>query len=327
MSNSRLRTIFVFLVTATICGCGCNGDDPPKPPVPTGVTAINGLFYRGNMGSGDMDQPLVFAVADNKGVYVPDQWIHFSLPVGDGVISADSLKTGSDGKVTLAYTFSGNLGHAEIRAIARNLDTTYVYLRANTLIPGDHGQGQYVLLDDTYGDVVDFNGPPVALDTFPAVGIAVANYEATLGVVVVIYDTDENGVIEDTSPVWAVIVVDSVYPQPRDSTTMSARYEGTTAEGIGIGSHWMDDVVPVFAFPDTVIEDNDDPQLLAYKIVFELLHLTFWCRQSDSTAFQIDIAEEFDVSLYESPPVREAIDSVMRIVGQHLRGPDALSRQ
>ncbi len=316
MSKNRLRTIFVFLVTATICGCGCNGDDPPKPPVPDGVTAVNGLFYKGNMGSDDMDQPLVFAVADNKGVYVPDQWIHFSLLTGDGLISADSLKTGSDGKATLAYTFSGSLGHAEIRAIARNLDTAYVYLRANTLIPGDHGQGQYVLLDDTYGDVVDLNGPPVALDTFPVAGIAVANYEATLGVVVVIYDTDENGVIEDTSPVWAVIVVDSVYPQLPDSAIMSARYEGTTIDGIGIGSHWWDDVVPVYTDPDSVIEDNDDPRLPAHKIVYNSLHLTFWCHQSDSTAFQIDIAEEFDITLYESPPVREAIDSVLGLVGR-----------
>ncbi len=318
MSNNRLRTIFVFTVTATICGCGCNGDDPPKPPVPDGVTAVNGMFYRGNMGSDDMDQPLVFAVVDNKGAYVPDQWIHFSLPVGDGVISADSLKTGNDGKATLAYTFSRSLGHAEIRAIARNLDTTYVYLRANTLIPGDHGQGQYVLLDDTYADVVDYNGPPVSLDAYTQYGIVVANYEGPLGVFVVLYDTNEDGLIEDTSPVWYVGVEDSVVPQPPDSTTKNTRYEGTTADGIGIGSHWMDDVVPVYTFPDFVVEDNEDPDLPAHKIIYDSLHLTFWCRQSDSTAFQIDIAEEFDVSLYESPPVREAIDSVLGLVGRDL---------
>ncbi len=319
MSNNRLRTIFVFLVTATICGCGCNGDDPPKPPVPDGVAAVNGIFYRGNMGSDDMDQPLVFAVADNKGAYVPDQWIHFSLMIGDGVISADSLKTGSDGKATLAYTFSGSLGHAEIRAIARNLDTTYVYLRANTLIPGDHGQGQYVLLDDTYADVVDYNGPPVALDTFPVLGIAVANYEATLGVVVVIYDTDENGIIEPTSPVYGVLVVDSVFPQPPDSSTKSARYEGATRDSIKIGSSYWADINPnpVYGEYDS-LKFADDPILPALVLYYGSLHLEFWCHPSDTTVYQISIFEEFDVSLYESPPVREAIDSVLGLVGRNL---------
>ena len=315
MSNNWLRTIFVFLVTATICGCGCNGDDPPKPPVPTGVAAVNGMFYRGNMGSDDMDQPLVFAVADNKGAYVPDQWIQFSLLTGDGLISADSLKTGSDGKVTLVYTFSGNLGHAEIRAIARNLDTAYVYLRANTLIPGDHGQGQYVLLDDTYGDVVDFNGPPVVLDTFPAAGIAVANYEATLGVVVVIYDTDENGIIEPTSPVYGVLVVDSVFPQPPDSSTKSARYEGATRDSIKIGSSYWADINPVYGEYDS-LKFADDPILPALVLYYGSVYLEFWCHPSDTTVYQISIFEEFDISLYESPPVRPAIDSVLGLVGR-----------
>ena len=317
MSKNRLRTIFVFLVTATICGCGCNGDDPPKPPVPDGVTAVNGLFYKGNMGSDDMDQPLVFAVADNKGVYVPDQWIHFSLLTGDGLISADSLKTGSDGKATLAYTFSGSLGHAEIRAIARNLDTAYVYLRANTLIPGDHGQGQYILLDDTYADVVDFNGEPVTIDFLPEDGIAVANYEATLGVVVVIYDTDENGEIEPTSPVYGVLVVDSVFPQPPDSSTMSARYEGATKDSIQIGSSYWADIYPNPAYGEyDSLRFWSDPILPGLQLFYDSLHLQFWCHPSDTTVYQISIFEEFDITLYESPPVREAIDSVLGLVGR-----------
>ena len=311
---SRRLLFAMALIIGVVAGCSCSSDDPPKPPQPTGVIAVNGEFYRAEMGSSVIDQPLEFGVKNSSGGFVADQWIHFSLLEGDGSISADSIKSGSDGLATLEYHFSGSLGFATIRAIARNLDTTEVYLRADVLIPGDHGQGQYVLLDDTYGDVVDFNGPPVSIDTFPSAGIAVANYEATLGVVVVIYDTDENGVIEATSPVFSVIVVDSVYPQPPNGSTMSARYEGTTIDGLGIGSHWMDDFVPIYGFPNFVTEDNSDPNLLSHKVSWDELHLTLWCRQSDSTAYQIDIAEEFDVSLFGAPASVTTIDSLIKLI-------------
>jgi hypothetical protein len=276
------------------------------------LVALNGVFYRGIMGSGWLDRPLEFAVIDKAGTRFPNQWVHYRLLEGDGAISADSVKSSSDGRLSVGYSFSGSLGHAVIRAVARNLDSVEVYLRANTLIPGDHGQGQYILLDDTYGDILDFNGLPQSLDTFPALGIAVANYEATLGMVAVLYDTDENGVIEPTSPVYAVFVVDSVYPQPPDSTTNSARYGGTTADGIGIGSHWMNDVRPVLGFPQFIVFDDDDPNLPAIRVIYDDLHLTFWCHQSDSTTFQIDIAEEFDGSLYQAPPAVEVIDDLIR---------------
>ncbi|MDH3889679.1 MAG: hypothetical protein OEV49_01230 [candidate division Zixibacteria bacterium] len=311
IASSPRLLLSLILVIGIVSGCGCNGDDPPQPPNPTGVMAVNGQVYKGVMGGSGLDQPLQFGVKNSSGSFVVDQWIHFSLLEGDGSISADSIKSGSDGLVTLEYNFSGNMGHATIRAIARNLDTLEVYLRADLLVPGDHGQGQYVLLDDTYGDIVDFNGPPVSLDVFPGAEILVANYEATMGVVFVIYDTDTNGVIEATSPIFSIIVVDSVYPQPPSGATMSARYEGTTIDGLGIGSHWWNEFIPIYGFPDFVIVDNSDPNLLSHKVVFDALHLTLWSRQSDSTVYQIDIAEEFDVSLFEAPPSGPAIDSVL----------------
>jgi len=308
----------ILPVAAVLTGCGCNGDEPPKPTTPSGLIAIHGEFYRGEMGSATLDQPLQFAVADNSGGYVPGQWVHFALLEGDGDLSADSIKTGSDGKATLAYTFSGSLGHATIRAVARNLDTIYVYLRANVLIFGDHGQGQYVLLDDAYQDVLDFNGPPVSLDAYPQLGIVVANYESTLGVVVVIYDTDENGIIEPTSPVYEVIVVDSVDATPPDSPTKAVRYEGTTVEGIGIGSHWLNDVRPVYGFPNfLVFEDTLTPPTI--KVIWDALHLTLWTRHSDSTAYQIDVAETYEDSLYQSSSAAEISDSVMRAIRQQNR--------
>ena len=304
----------LILIIGIVSGCGCSDDDPPKPPQPTGLVAVNGEIYRGEMGNIVIDQPLEFGVNNSSGDYIADQWVHFTLLEGDGSLSADSIKSGSNGLVTLEYNFSGSFGYATIRAIARNIDTTAVYLRANVLIPGDHGQAQYVLLDDTYGDVVDFNGPPVAVDAYPSLEIAVVNYEATLGVVVVIYDPDADGVIEANSPVFSVIVVDSVYPQPPDNNTMSARYEGTTIDGIGIGSHWQEDIVPIYGIPDFVTPDNSDPNLLTHKVIFLDLNLTFWCRQLDSTVYQIDIAEEFDGSLSGGTSSASIVDSLMKLI-------------
>jgi len=309
MNRHRLAAMLIF--SAVVCGCGCNGDDPPKPPMPSGLVALHGSFYRGAMGSAALDQPLEFAVVDNGGGYVADQWIHFALLEGDGAISADSLKTGSDGKTTLGYTFSGSLGHAAIRAVARNLDTLEVYLRAGTLIFGDQGQGQYVLLDDTYGDVVDFNGPPVSLDAYTQYGIVVANYEAPLGVVAVIYDDDENGIIEETSPVIEVAVMDSVFLQPPDSTAKNVRYEGKSADSIGVGSSWWRDIVPVYGFTNNISRDTADPRLPTLIIRYDAHYLTFWCDTTDTIVYQITLSEEWNPPLSENAPSRESTDRVL----------------
>ncbi len=289
--TSIARIIIAALILGiVISGYSCNGDDPPKPPQPIGLEAVNGEFYRGNMGGTLLDKPLEFGVKNYSGDYEPDRWIHFSLLEGDGTLSADSLKSGNSGLVTLEYNFSGSLGHAAIRAIARNIDTVEVYLRADVLIPGVGGQGQYVRLDDTYQDILDFNGTPVSHDIFDGIPIVVVNYEATKGVVFVVDDADTNGVLEPSSEVLSIIVVDSIFLQP-DSTTYSARYEGTTIDGLGIGSHWWNDFVPVYGFPNFVHTDNSDPELPTLKVIYEDLNMTLWSRQSDSTIYQIDLTD------------------------------------
>ncbi len=289
-------TVGAVVALAIVTGCNDN-NKPNGPTVPAGLVVINGLYYQGSMGDSVFNHPLELAVRDEGGNYLPDRQIQLSPIEGDGTLSARSTITDSTGIARFSYTFSGSLGHAVIRATVDDIDTAYLELRANTLIPGDHGQGQYVLLDDTYGDVLNFNGPPLSID--PVGWIAVANYEATLGVVVLIYDPDEDGVIDGSSPVYGVIVVDSVFPQPPDNITMSARYEGKTADSIGIGSSYHRDILPVYGKADTITYDND-PVLAAWKIAYDSLHLMFWCTVPDTVAFQMDLFEEIDESLFET---------------------------
>jgi hypothetical protein len=265
------------------------------------LIAVNGEYYRGVMGDTTLIPTLDLAVNDKSGKPVPNVWVVFEILEGDGALAADSLRTNSAGRVHLTYDFSGILGRATVQALVRSLDTVQVVLRANTLIPGQHGQGQYVLVDDTYGMVTVLNGPPVSLDTVADFSeVMVANYEATLGVVFVVYDTNQDHAIEPTSPIFSVIVVDSVYPQPPDGTTKSARYEGKTADSIGIGSRFIPDIINAYGGTSNIHFDSEFPPSIVFT--YDDLSLTFWCHQADTTVFQIDIAEPFDWSFYSGAP-------------------------
>ena len=282
---------------------GCDSDDPPTVK---GLVAPGGLHYKGVMGSSETDKPLLFGIEDTDDNLLSDRTIYFELLEGDGTLSADSLDTGETGLAVLTYTFSGDLGHAAIRAVAPGLDTLEVTLRADILIPGENGQGQYILVDDLYRDITAFNGPPNSLDVFSGISqIVVANYEATLGAVFIIYDTDRNGSIEPNSPVHAVIVVDSVFPQPPDFVDKSARYQGTTVEGIGMGASYWQDIVPVYGEADRIIF-QDDENVPGWEVIYDSLYLVFWCHPADTTVFQIDISEEFDWSLFDEPTASPA---------------------
>jgi|GEM_PF-689937 len=313
MPNS-LRCLSIVFALAILIGCSsCDKSTdpppPPPPPDPSGLTATNGLYYKFVMGDTVSNEPLDFEVKDEDGNSIANQWVHFTRTAGDGILSADSVITNSSGVAHITYRFSGALGHATIEAMVPDLDTLYVFLRANTLIPGDGGQGQYIRVDDTYAEVVAFNGQPDKLDTIPdASQIMVANYETSLGVVFVIYDTDEDSTIEATSPVFQVIVVDSIFPQNPDSTVYSARYEGKTADSLGIGTRFWCNACPNPEDPDILTTlggtnnirfDNEPPPAIVFT--YDDLYLTFWCHQFDSTAYQIDIAEQFDATLFQAP--------------------------
>ena len=247
---------------------------------PASIQAQSGLFYKGNMGSSVLDPPLTFVVQDAAGGIVTKAWVHYSLVEGDGTLSADSSLPNGSGTYTLSYNFSGVLGHAIIRAKVPGVDSIDVYVRANTLIPGPGGQGQYVLLDsDQYYMVKNFNGEPERVDFVEQDGYPYnyVVYEQSFGVVIILED-DGDGVAENLEPVFGVIV----------NTT----YDKTTAEGIGIGSH-MSDVFAVYGPPDTSYLDPTPPpaDVYIYSQRDNSSHpnMTFFASPDDSTVFEIHL--------------------------------------
>ncbi|NOY88567.1 MAG: hypothetical protein GXO93_04130, partial [FCB group bacterium] len=187
-----------------------------------------------------------------------NNWVYFSTIIGDGSFLDDSLKTDSLGMVTAHYNFGGVLGHAEIMAKVKNIDSVTVNIRANTLIPGVNGQGQYILFSDNYSDVKDYDGAPLSIDIDPAQWILYANYEKSLGVVVVLEDINQDSVVVDSTNVLGVIV--------------NTVYKGKTADSIGIGST-IGDLRNAYGAPDTI---KYDPPAPAIYIRYQALGLTIY---------------------------------------------------
>jgi hypothetical protein len=263
--------------------------------VPFRVRATQGNYYRGTMGSAELNKPLTFLVTDSAGSPQSGKKLHFSLLDGDGTLSADSGVTDGSGEFALSHTFDGSLGTATIRVAFRDFDSTEVYLRSDLLTFGNGGQGGWVLLDDRFQDVKNFLGEPDRIDDLSAEEFifTFAIYEENLGVVVALYDTTKTGMAYDTTSVYAVFVEDSIVDL--GGGVMSARYEGTTANGLGVGSYYWRDIVPEMGEADLVEYDDTDPELLAWQITYNLndsSRVLFWGHVSDTLVFQVDINEE-----------------------------------
>lgn len=285
MSNLRNRAVFWFTAgmfsLSLVLGCGDDDNGPIGPGDPAKIVAINGVYYKGEMGDTIPDTILKFAVADKNDNYLPDQQILLNPLAGDGELSHLSITTDSTGVAGFTYAFTGSRGHARIRLMVYNIDTVDILLRANTLIPGPSGQGQYVLFNDTYADVKNFNGTPASVDMYSNHSIIYVNYEASLGVVVMVYDLDTNAIIYDTSSVYGVIV--------------NTVYEGTTNDAIpiGIGSS-ISDIRSVFGEPDTVRYDSASSGSPGDSAVYVRdldKGLTFYCDFEDTTVFEIHLIE------------------------------------
>ena len=263
--NMYLLITIMFMFTFLFSSCGTT--EPPPPPVPEGITTVNGAIYKAVLGSSQTDNPVEFIVRDENSQVLSNQWVHFSCLIGDGSFVSDSLQTDSTGIVTCQYVFDGDLGHSAISALVRDVDTVSVEIRANTLIPGALGQGQYILFEDNYGDVKEWLGEPEIVDVDPTNPLFYAVYENSLGVVVMIDDLDINEVISDTDGVHGVIV--------------NTVYTGKTKDSLGIGSTLAD----VRALYGTVGEFYDPTPPPAYYYKYPQQGMTVF---TDTTANEPD---------------------------------------
>ena len=256
------------------------------------LSSLNGDLFKAEMGTNQITPAATFKLTDSAGGNVIGEYISLEILEGDGTLAEDSVLTNSLGEATIDYSFDGQLGYAEIKAKFSSFDSTEIEIRADMLRPGSLGQAQYILMTDNYSDVVRYNGEPDSSDLFigDSVLITVALYEASLGLVVLFYDIQDNDIIYDTSSIYGILVVDSVFIQP--DLTASHRYEGTTVDGIGIGSVYKDDIVPVYGEADIEELDNTDPELSTIRYIYifdDESELTFWCRAWDETVYQIDL--------------------------------------
>ncbi len=251
MTASKFTYRAIILAAMTISFiAGCGGDkptDPPPPPGPDNIFSLNGNFFKAVMGDTLTDRSLNFVVRDKNNSNLPEQWLYFDLLSGDGTLSADSIKTNSTGIAHLTYAFDSLLGYADIQFLARDIDTSQIQIRANTLIPGIGGQAQYILFEDTYLDCKNYNGLPASVDVDARFWITYANYEDTFSVVFVIDDRDSSNTAEDNEDVLAVI--------------LTSGYTGKTKDSIGIGST-LSEIIDVYGPPDSIFFDAGQPPAL-----------------------------------------------------------------
>ena len=283
--------------------------------VPFRLRAKRGSYYRGVMGSSELNNPLTFFVTDSVGNPQSGKMLHFSLLDGDGTLSADSGQTDGSGEFALSHTFNGSLGTATIRAAFGDYDSTEVYLRSDLIVFGNGGQAGWVRFDDRFEDVKNFLGEPDRIDDLSNFNFrfTFAVYEENLGIVVVLYDTANTGIAYDTSGVYGVIVEDSVVDL--GGGVMSARYEGTAANGLGIGSYYQRDIVPELGTADLIEYNGDDPELPAWEITYNLndnSRILFWGHLADSLVYQIDITEELG-----TPTPAAARDNIQRAISEY----------
>lgn len=192
---------------------------------PNLVAAQNGSYYRGVMGGSSLMPTLRYFVQDINNNFLDNVRLSVNLIEGDGTLMpTDSIVTDATGYTDLSYTFDGLLGHAIVSTHFSNVDTAIVYLRANTIIPGIGGQGQYILFSDSLNNVKNYNGNPISIDPDQQYHITYANYEATLNVVFVINDPNMDDIAQDYEEVLEVILTNGYQQKTKDSIGIGSTY-------------------------------------------------------------------------------------------------------
>ncbi len=241
---------------------------------PAEIQAVNGIYYTGFYGGSTVLNPAPeFTVRDIFGNLVAGQKIQLSQIEGDGSFvgndGATQMETGPDGVAEFSYRFDGSLGHSIMRLIVPEVDSLDVFLRANVLIPGATGQGQYVLLSEWYADVVLWNGQPESFDTSGAMGgsFYYANYSSSLGLQF-LFDRP-SGQPTDTSQVLGVVA--------------EPPYTGDTPEGIGVGST-IADVRAAYGDPTNSTAVAADTLRLEYDPILTIFDVAV---ETDTTVFRV----------------------------------------
>jgi len=244
--------------------------------IPYAVNATYGLHYKGVMGGGIQEPDFWFRVVDQSGVALRKPWLYFSVVEGDGTLSADSALPDANGAIINDYTFDGQLGYGVVRATVPDIDTLDVKVRASVLRFGADGQGQYVKLHDTYADIRALNGTPIRIDPDPRPEYEVnyVVYESTLGLVLVVFDLNNDNVVQDGEPVVSVIV--------------NTVFAPLSPEGVGIGSS-IQDVRTAYGPPDVFVPDIDYPTDL--KMIYDSLGVLFYVSSvvPDTAVFEIHL--------------------------------------
>jgi hypothetical protein len=244
--------------------------------IPYAVDAAYGLHYKGVMGDGIHEPEFRFRVIDQAGLVLRKPRLYFSVVDGDGTLSVDSALPDANGQILNDYVFAGQLGYGVVRAMLPDIDTLDVKVRASVLRFGADGQGQYVKLYDTYADVFALNGAPVRIDPDPRpeYELNYVVYETTLGLVLVVFDLNNDNVVQGGEPVVEVIV-NTVFAE-------------NSPEGIGINSS-IQDVRAAYGPPDAFVPDNDYPTDL--KMIYNSLGVLFYVSSvlPDTAVFEIHL--------------------------------------
>jgi len=246
------------------------------------VVAVNGRHYRMDVDETTFSPELLFAVADESGFCSPDHWINYSIIEGDGFLEDDSSRSDSSCMATVGYSFGDSLGHAIIRASAPGKDSVDVNLRFNGLVPGL--QGQYLLLGEEYGVVKMFNGLPDELVVHPTNFLFIADYEQSLGVVVILADIDQDEIVGDNDTIIEIIVNDNEDGNPVNN------YKGRTRDSLGIGS-MIADLLAVYGPADDIFADvASQPFYWRYRwLSLGLIVYTSYVSEADRDVREIHI--------------------------------------
>ncbi|HHM23511.1 MAG TPA: T9SS type A sorting domain-containing protein [Bacteroidetes bacterium] len=129
-----------------------------------------------------LPQPLEVEVVDGQGSPVADYWVHFEnrSELG-GSLSADSAKTGADGRASVSFTLGTKVGTYQVVALANGLQGSPVTFNL-TAVAGPAARMAKVSGDSTVGIILEPLPEPFVVRVVDQYGNAVAGEPVTFTV-------------------------------------------------------------------------------------------------------------------------------------------------